>query len=113
MHKYSDFYNFTVGRGPLGLFLGCLFVAYLCALISMLIDLANRDVTNPNSPVKTSWRFFSVNNLLRILANILLIPIFIRIIYVYISPDNTILLFAVCAGIGAGADRLALIFKRL
>lgn len=111
MNKYPDFSSFLIGKGPLGLFLGCVFVCYLCALISMLYDLANRDVASANTPVKTSWKFFSINNLLRIVVNILLIPVFIRVVYVYV--DNMILLFIVCAGIGAGVDQLALIFKKM
>lgn len=110
MNKYPDFWSVVAGKGPIGFFLGYIAICYVCAFASMLIELANRDVSSPNTPVKISWRFFTFANLARIIANILLIPIFIRLVYQYLDPTWMILL---SIGIGAGVDRLAMLFKKI
>lgn len=110
MNKYPDFWSVIAGKGPIGFFLGYIAICYVCAFASMLIEMANRDVTSANTPIKVSWKFFTVANLLRIITNILLIPIAIRAIYEYIPPVG--MLF-VSIGVGAGADRLAMLFKKL
>jgi len=50
------------------------------------------------------------HNLLRIIISFLLIPIAIRALYEYIPPQW--MLF-VSIGVGAGSDRLALLFKNI
>lgn len=110
MNKYPDFWSVIAGKGPIGFFLGYIAICYVCAFASMLIELANRDVTSANTPIKVSWKFFTVANLARIIANVLLIPIFIRLVYQYLDPTWMILL---SIGIGAGVDRLAMLFKKI
>lgn len=110
MNKYPDFISVLLGKGPIGFFLGYVVIALICAGISLLIEAVNRDLNSPNTPQKWSNKFLIMHNLLRILINFLLVPIVIRLIYEYIPP--VWMLFA-SVGIGAGSDRLALLFKNL
>lgn len=110
MNKFPDFWSIVVGKGPLGYFLGYLAICYVAAFASLLWSIANRDVTSPNTPVTVSWKFFSISNLARILMNILLIPIFIRLVYQYFDP---VWMMLMSVGIGAGVDRLGPLFKKL
>jgi ABC-type phosphate/phosphonate transport system permease subunit len=70
----------------------------------------NRDVNSTSTPIKFSYKFMLAHNLLRIIISFLLVPITIRLVYEYIP--NAWMLF-VSVGIGAGADRLALLFKNI
>ena len=109
MH-YPDFTSVLFGKGPLGIYFGFVTIALICAVISLLIEAVNRDVNSPNTPSKWSTKFLIAHNILRIIINLLLIPICIRLIYEYI-PMEWMLLMSV--GIGAGSDRLMLLFKNL
>jgi len=109
MNKYPDFHKFIFGDVALGITIGSLVIAYICALVSMLIEASNRDITSSNTPIKFSWKFFTFANLARIIANVLLIPIFVRVAIQYFSPDW---LLIASVGIGAGVDRLAMVFKK-
>lgn len=108
--KYPDFWHVLIGNGSLGSFLGYLVIAYICAAVSVLIETQSRDITSTNTPVNFSWKFLWAANLKRFIANFLLIPITIRLVYEYI-PGTWMLLMSI--GIGAGVDRLALWFKNL
>lgn len=110
MTKYPDFWKVLIGNGPLGAFLGYLAIAFVCAAVSILIEVANRDVATPTTPVKMSWSFLFAANFARLIANFLCIPIVIRLIYEYI--DIKWMLF-IAIGIGFGVDRLALLLKKV
>jgi hypothetical protein len=110
MNKYPDFISVLLGKGPVGFFLGYVVIAVICAAISVLIEVSKRDVNSLNTPVKFSYRFMILHNLLRFIVNFLLIPIAVRLIYEYL-PVPWMLLASV--GIGAGVDRLALLFKNI
>jgi ethanolamine transporter EutH len=110
MNKYPDFVSVLLGKGPAGLFFGLVTIAIICAIISLLIEVNNRDVNSANTPIKFSYKFMLAHNLLRIIISFLLVPITIRLTYEYIP--NAWMLF-VSVGIGAGADRLALLFKNI
>jgi hypothetical protein len=108
--KYPDFASVLFGKGPLGFFLGYVVIAIICAFISLLIEANNRDVNSANTPIKFSWEFLFAHNLNRIIVNFLLIPIVVRLVYEYVPPQWMLL---ITVGIGAGADRLTLLFKKL
>lgn len=110
MNKYPDFWHTVVGNGPIGAFLGFLFIGYICAVISLLIEASTRNIGSDNTPVKFSVRFLMAANLLRLIANLLLIPVFIRLTYEYVDPKWMLFL---SIGIGAGVDVLAMIFKNI
>jgi hypothetical protein len=110
MQQYPDFMSVILGKGPTGLFFGYVVIAIVCATISLAIDAANRDVNSTNTPAKFSYKFLIAHNLLRLIVNFLLIPIVIRLIYEYL-PMPWMLITSI--GVGAGADRLALLFKNL
>lgn len=110
MNKYPDFISVLLGKGPIGFFCGFVVIALICAVISLLIEVNRRDVNSPNTPVKFSYRFMIAHNLLRIIISFLLVPIAIRLVYEYI-PAQWMLFISV--GIGAGADRLAMLFKNI
>lgn len=110
MHKYPDFMSTLIGKGPIGLFCALVVISLICALVSLLIEVNNRDVNSTNTPVKFSYRFMLAHNILRILISFLLVPIFVRVCYEWV-PMPWVLLVVI--GIGAGSDRLALLFKNI
>jgi hypothetical protein len=110
MQQYPDFMSVLLGKGPIGFFLGYVAIAVVCAGISILIEVNNRDINSANTPKDFSYKFMLVHNLLRLIVNILLIPIAIRLIYEYL-PSGWMLIVSI--GVGAGVDRLALLFKNL
>lgn len=109
MKKYPDFWTVLVGSGGPGFLLGYIVIAFICAGAIVLYDISTRDVNSTRTPVRFSFRFWIADNLARVLANLLLIPIAIRLCYEYINP--TWMLF-VAAGIGFGIDGLGMIAKR-
>jgi hypothetical protein len=109
MKKYPDFFNVLIGSGGPGFFFGYVIIAFICAGVIILVDAGTRDVASARTPVKFSLKFWLADNLARVLANLLLIPIAIRLCYEYVNP--TWMLF-LAAGIGFGVDGLGLIAKR-
>lgn len=107
MNKYPDFWTVLVGKGGAGNLLGYIVIAYICATAFIFIEASTRNVAS-QTPVKWSWRFLGADNLARIVADVLLIPITVRLVYQYIPP--TWMLFLSC-GIGFGVDGLALVAK--
>lgn len=109
MKKYPDFFSVLIGPGGAGFFFGYVVVAFICAGAIILYDINTRDASSVRSPVKFSIRFWLADNLARVMANLLLIPIAIRLCYEYVSP--TWMLF-LAAGIGFGIDGLGMVAKR-
>ena len=110
MNKYPDFWKVILGKGTAGAFLAFTVIALVCVAISVLIEVSKRDVASPNSPVKFSWKFMLAANLPRFVANILAIPICIRLTYEYVDPKWMVLLSVV---IGIMVDQLANWLKNL
>lgn len=109
MKKYPDFFSVLVGSGGPGFFFGYIVIAFICALAIVLYDLSTRDVSSKRTPEKLSFKFWLADNLARVMANLLLIPIAIRLCYEYVTPAWMI---AIAAGIGFGVDALGMIAKR-
>lgn len=109
MKKYPDFFSVLIGPGGPGYFFGYVVVAFICAGAIILYDLSKRDVSSARTPAKLSLQFWLADNLARIMANLLLIPIAIRLCYEYVNP--TWMLF-LAAGIGFGIDGLGMVAKR-
>jgi len=107
--KYPDFFSVLIGPGGPGYFFGYVVVAFICAGAIILYDISKRDVSSDRTPVKLSLQFWLADNLARVMANILLIPIAIRLCYEYVNP--TWMLF-LAAGIGFGIDGLGMVAKR-
>ncbi len=110
MNKYPDFWHTLIGNGSIGAFLGFMVIGYICAMVSLLIEASTRSLSSTNTPVKFSWHFLWASNLLRLIANLLLIPIVIRLVYEYVDAKWMLFL---AIGIGAGVDGLAMIFKNI
>jgi hypothetical protein len=109
MKKYPDFFSVLIGPGGPGYFFGYIVIAFICAGAIMLYDISTRDAGNLRSPVKFSLHFWLADNVARVLANFILIPIAIRLCYEYVNP--TWMLF-LSAGIGFGIDGLGMVAKR-
>jgi hypothetical protein len=107
MKKYPDFYSVLVGPSP-GFLLGYIVIAFICAGAIVLYDIGRRDVSSPRTPEKLSFKFWLADNLARIMANFILIPIAIRLCYQYVPPVWMLLL---ACGIGFGVDGLGMIAK--
>lgn len=110
LKQYPDFWHVLIGNGSLGTFLAYIVVSFICAFVSVLIEASNRNLSSTNTPVKFSWAFLFASNLPRFVANLLLIPIFIRLLYEYVDVKYMLFL---AIGIGAGVDRLAMLFKNI
>lgn len=92
MHKYPDFWQTILGNGSLGAFLAYLVIAYFAAMASLLFEASNRDIPSDNTPKKWSTKFLFAANWLRLLANLLAIPLLIRMEYEYIDMKWMILI---------------------
>jgi hypothetical protein len=107
MKKYPDFFSVLVGPN-VGFLCGYIIIAVICALIIMFIDAQGRDVNSIRTPGKFYLKFWIADNLARVIANLLLIPITIRLCYEYVPP---VWMLALSSGVGFGVDGLALIAK--
>lgn len=92
MDKHPDFWNVLLGTGSLGAFLAYLVIAYFSATASLLFEASNRDIASDNTPKRWSTRFLFAANWLRLLANLLAIPLLIRVEYEYIDMKWMILI---------------------
>lgn len=108
MNNYPDFWKTLIGPGPLGSFCAYVVIGLICAAILMLIGTNNRELSSSNTPVKFSWSFFFAANTRRIIGNILLIPVAIRLSYPVIPAGAMI---GVSVGIGLGFDGLLQMLK--
>lgn len=110
MKKYPDFWHTLLGGGSLGTFLAYVVIAYICAGVIILAGATRRNVASAATPVKFSLRFLLADNLLRMVANFLLIPIAIRVTYDRVDSQWAVF---VSMGIGFGVDGLALLAKNM
>lgn len=110
MKKYPDFWKVLIGNGGAGNLLGYIVIAYICAAAFIFVEASTRNVASVGPPVKWSWRFLGADNLARIIADVLLIPITVRLVYQYLPATGMLLL---TCGIGFGVDGLALVAKNL
>lgn len=92
IQQYPDFWNTLLGHGSLGAFLAYLVISYFAAMGSLLFEASNRDIASDNTPKKWSTKFLLASNILRLLANLLAIPLLIRVEYEYIDMKWMILL---------------------
>jgi len=92
MNKYPDFWHTLLGDGSMGAFLAYLVISYFAATASLLFEASNRDIASDNTPKKWSTKFLLASNILRLLANLLTIPLLIRLEYQYVSMEWMILL---------------------
>lgn len=92
IQQYPDFWNTLLGHGSLGAFLAYLVISYFAAMGSLLFEASNRDIASDSTPKKWSTKFLLASNILRLLANLLAIPLLIRVEYEYIDMKWMILL---------------------
>lgn len=92
IQQYPDFWGTLLGHGSLGAFLAYLVISYFAAMGSLLFEASNRDIASDNTPKKWSTKFLLASNILRLLANLLAIPLLIRVEYEYIDMKWMILL---------------------
>lgn len=90
--QYPDFWKILLGNGSLGAFLAYLVISYFAAIASLLFEASNRDIASDNTPKKWSTKFLLASNILRLLANLLAIPLLIRLEYQYVGMEWMILL---------------------
>jgi hypothetical protein len=92
MNTYPDFWNTLLGNGSFGAFLAYLVISYFAAIASLLFEASNRDIASDNTPKRWSTKFLLAANIYRLLANLLSIPLLIRLEYQYVSMEWMILL---------------------
>jgi hypothetical protein len=110
MNKYPEFWNVILGNGSLGAFLAYLVIAYFAATASLLFEASNRDIASDNTPKKWSTKFLFAANWLRLLANLLAIPLLIRMEYEYIDMKWMIL---IVIAEGVLIDRAFMVLKNI
>lgn len=108
MEKYPDFWHTLLGPGPVGMFLAFLVIAYFCALGSLIYEASTRDISSANTPNKWSWKFLWAANLNRVVANLMLIPVVIRLLYTKMGAEAMI---GTSIGIGIAFDRIFMYLK--
>jgi hypothetical protein len=107
---YPDFWQTLLGNGSLGAFLAYLVIAYFAATASLLFEASNRDISSSNTPIKWSTKFLLAANWLRLLANLLAIPLLIRMEYEYIDMKWMIL---IVIAEGILIDRAFMVLKNI
>lgn len=110
MQQYPDFWQTLLGNGSLGAFLAYLVIAYFAATASLLFEASNRDIASDNTPKRWSTRFLFAANWLRLLANLLAIPLLIRMEYEYIDMKWMIL---IVIAEGILIDRAFMVLKNI
>jgi hypothetical protein len=110
MNKYPDFWQVILGNGSLGAFLAYLVIAYFAATASLLFEASNRDISSDNTPKKWSTKFLFAANWLRLLANLLAIPLLVRMEYEYIDMKWMIL---IVIAEGILIDRAFMVLKNI
>lgn len=110
MNNKIDFWSVILGNGSLGTFLAYLVIAYFAACASLLFEASNRDITSDNTPVKWSTRFLLAANVKRIIANLLAVPLLIRVGYDQIDMKWMVLL---SIAIGLLIDRAFMLLKNI
>lgn len=110
MNKYPDFWQVILGGGSLGAFLAYLVIAYFAATASLLFEASNRDISSANTPVKWSTKFLLASNVLRLIANLLAIPLLIRMEYEYLDMKWMIL---IVIAEGILIDRAFMVLKNI
>lgn len=108
--KYPDYWHYLWGAVPLGALFAFITWALVASTISLLVNVINRDPVSKATPIKTSWQFMLLDNTLRILVNLLAVPVFIRLALLKVPPEW---MFIPSIVIGICIDRLALWLKNL
>lgn len=82
--------------------------ALVGAVLSLLLNVATRNPSTPNSPLKFSWVHLVADNFLRLVTTIILIVVFLRFL-----PDLTGIQLSPFAAFGVGFawDKLAALLK--
>lgn len=93
-----------LGDLSVGQFLGYFLMALVGAVIHLWLDVRDRDKSSPKTPYTWSWQFFTLDNIKRFIATILLIFVCLRffsdIVGVDLTPFTALLW-------GFGLDRVA------
>ena len=108
MKNKTDFISVLVGHSP-GLLFGFIVIATICALVLVIADINKRDPASPRTPEDFHLRFWLADNLFRVIANMLFIPIAIRACYEYAPP---FWMLFISMGVGFGIDGLMLVAKQ-
>lgn len=105
MKKYPDFWHVLIGNQPPGFFFGYLAVSVMAAFAMILIMATMKYKAVEDSPDKWSWKYFIANNWGNFVASLLVLPIFIRLVLIWVTtPDYMV---AISAGLGFGFYKLA------
>lgn len=110
MNNKTDFWNIILGNGSGGAFLAYLVIAFFAAGASLFFEASNRDIASTKTPVKWSTKFLLAANLYRLIANILAIPLLIRVSYDQIDMKWMVLL---SIGYGIMIDRAFMFLKNI
>lgn len=110
MQQYPDFWQTLLGNGSLGAFLAYLVIAYFAATASLLFEASNRNIASDNTPKKWSTKFLLASNVFRLIANLLAIPLLIRMEYEYIDMKWMIL---IVIAEGVLFDRAFMVLKNI
>ena len=108
--KYPDFWQILLGSAPLGAFLGYTTLALIAAIVSILIDISKRNIDSSATPKAFSLKFWFAHNLLRFVANVLAIPLAIRLLLTWESASPALLVFFSIL-LGFGIDIVAMALK--
>lgn len=109
MKKYPDFWSVIFGQGSQGFFFGFFVIGLISAAAMMCILAVGRDKSSESTPTAWSWRFFLVNNALRIFSTVILLFLFVRLTYEYFDER---LMLVLSIGIGFGFPKLAHIARK-
>ena len=108
MKKYPDFWSVLIGNQPPGFFFGYTTLGLLAAFGMILVMATSNYKRNPTTPEKWSWVYFIVDNLGKILANLFLVPLTIRLVMELNLPQVSMVISSIGIGFGFyGLSKLA------
>lgn len=99
----QDILAHILGPGDPAFFIAGIIFAIGGIFLSMLIDSAKRDYSNPSTPDYFSWKFMLKDNLIRLIRNVLVIFVTIRFSREIIGAEITMYLSFL---IGLGLDKV-------
>lgn len=99
----KDILIHILGPGDPAFFIAAIIFACFGIILSLLIDAAKRDYSNPSTPDQFSWKFMLKDNLIRLIRNALIVFVSIRFSREIIGAEITMYLSFL---IGLGLDKV-------
>lgn len=110
MFDFNEFVGLIMGKATLAQFAATLLFAYVTAAVMLLYRVSTRDVKKENSPHEFDKKYFWRDNAPRIIGNMLVIPLLVRLSQFKIEPSHAVYIGSF---FGVISDRLSYYMLRI